>query len=53
MADVAKTTMPVLFGPPEDTASVSKIVMYVLLEPGEGDAASSGQGHVFAQTFRT
>ena len=56
MADQVETTKVVkyvLTGPNSDDASVSKVVMYLLLEPGDivaGDTTS--QGHVHAQILR-
>lgn len=45
-AEVTKLNMPVLTGQ-ANVAEVSKLVMYVLLEPGEsGPDTSNKQGHV-------
>lgn len=48
--EVPKLTSEALVGPPEDTISVPKLVMYVLLTPGSG-AENAGQGHVHTQVI--
>ena len=53
MADIAKTTMYVALGTPDDTAAVSKTTMYVLLTPGAGTAPPAAQGRVHVQEVRT
>lgn len=51
--EATKLVKYVLIGPENDELSVSKVVMYLLLEPGEivaGD--TTRQGHVHAQVIR-
>lgn len=50
-AEVSKLVEYVAIGPPDATASVPKLVMYVLLEPGASDD-SPRQAHVFSQKIR-
>lgn len=47
-AEVTKLNQYVLIGPPADTVTVSKLVMYVLLTPGAG-GDDNRQGHTHAQ----
>lgn len=50
--EVPKLVMPVLTGK-ADVAETSKLVMYVLLEPGDsGPDTSNRQGHVHTQIIR-
>lgn len=50
--EVTKLNMPVLTGK-ADVAEVSKLVMYLLLEPGDsGPDTSNKQGHVQSQIIR-
>jgi hypothetical protein len=50
--EAPKIVQSVVFGPPADTAIVSKLVMYVILRPGAGDDESNRQGHVHSQIAR-
>lgn len=56
MADrvsVPKVVAYSLLGAPEDSAVVTKLVAYVVLEPGdEGPDTSNRQGHVHTQILR-
>lgn len=52
-AEVTKLVQSVAIGPLEDAIPVSKLVMYVLLVPGDAVEDTSGrQGHVHAQILR-
>lgn len=54
-AEVSKLTEYVALGPPADTAVVSKLVMFLVLVPGDdgtGPAPASRQVHVYAQKIR-
>jgi hypothetical protein len=51
--EVAKLTQHTAIGPPADNIAVSKLVMFVLLVPGEsGPDTSNRQGHVHTQIIR-
>jgi hypothetical protein len=51
--EVTKLNQLVAIGPLTDNIAVSKLVMYVLLEPGDGgEEVSTRQGHVHAQIVR-
>ena len=47
-----KLNMHAIIGPDGDEAAVTKLVMFVVLEPGEGDDSSNKQGHVHTQIIR-
>jgi hypothetical protein len=51
-AQVSKLVPYVLTGPPEDSVSVTKLVMYVWAEPGDAEDTSNRQGHVCARIIR-
>ena len=50
--EVAKLVSYVTTGAPVDNVSVSKLVMYVLAVPGDGDDTSNRQGHVHTRIIR-
>lgn len=52
--DVSKLTEFVALGAPANTVAVSKLVMFVILEPGDDGGAVSGArvSHVYAQKLR-
>ena len=47
--EVTKLNQSAVIGPTADSISVPKLMMYVLLVPGEGDDTSNRQGHVHTQ----
>lgn len=50
--EVTKLNQHVAIGPPADTIAVPKLVMYVLMIPGDSEDTSNRQGHVHTQIFR-
>ena len=51
--EVAKLNQLVAIGPPADEIAVAKLVMHVLLVPGDsGPDTSNRHGHVHAQIIR-
>jgi hypothetical protein len=51
--EVPKLTQEIALGAPAGNISVTKLVMYVLLEPGDsGTDSSNRQGHTHAQLIR-
>jgi hypothetical protein len=50
--EIPKLVEYIAIGPKSDEISVTKLVMYVLAIPGEGDDGSNKQGHVHAQIFK-
>lgn len=51
--EVTKSVAHVVTGSPADNVAVSKVVMYLILVPGEsGPDTSNKQGHVHTQIIR-
>jgi hypothetical protein len=51
--EVTKVTQFNVVGPPADNISVSKVVMYLLLQPGDsGSDIPQRQAHVYSQKIR-
>lgn len=50
--EATKLNQLVVIGPDENQSSVTKLVMHVLLIPGEGVDTSNKQGHVYSQIIR-
>lgn len=50
--EAGKTVMNALIGPLADNITVSKTVMWLIVQPGDGDDTVERQAHVFAQKIR-
>lgn len=51
--EVPKLTQHAIIGPDNDEIAVTKLVMFVILQPGDsGTDTSNRQGHVHAQIIR-
>ncbi len=51
--EITKITQFNVIGPPADNIAVSKLTMFVLLQPGDGgDDGATRQAHVYSQKIR-
>ena len=50
--EVPKAIAYAVLGNPSDNISVTKVVAYVILVPGEGEDDSNRQGHVHTQIIK-
>jgi hypothetical protein len=50
--EVPKLTQHAVIGPSSNEIAVSKLAMFVILQPGDSEDTSNRQGHVHTQIMR-
>ena len=50
--EVPKLVQHAVIGPDADEIAVTKLVMFVILQPGDSEDTSNRQGHVHTQILR-